>query len=781
MRATLLTMNKRRRVRVIFAAIVLTVTASAPAFAQGTLVRPTPESETRDSSGNLKIGNSAEKMVRGSVVLADGDVPEELVAIYSDCGGIQTWVAAADSKGRFSFDPVSLGVPTKAKECRLRAFLEGYHSDTRAVTDMNSSSGKLVLQPLSPDASGLTSNSGQQASKAQRKMYDKALDEAARREWPNAIASLQKAVSAYPGYSSAWLSLGILQQTRDDRAGAEKSFLESVRADPKFALPLIEVATLEAARGDWRAVLDHSEKAIALNPAAFPDAYALNASANVSLQNVNAAEKSAQEGIKLDREHQYPELEYSLGIVLYSKDDIEGATKHLQSYVNRSPNGPNAGAARNALAQMQTAIAATPEPSATTSRSPIAQPNSLGAPASGGPATGLLQDRNAPLLVKTPDYTCLESISRAQVDTRGHPHGAELIRIEVAVSDGREIYGNAGGKRFSNERLADMLGDTFSTTGLFNSIARALIAGSNARVVFAGEEALNGESVFRYNFQVLPGHAGWSIQYGKESGQAGEEGWFFVDSANLILRRAVVHAVEMPRNLKLKELDATIDYEPETIADRRVLLPYTAQVHVNEGSGMERASRMFFDHCRAFTAESALSFDVNSLPAQDNQAPGKADLPSDLEVIVSLVSPVSPASAAVNDVLTATVAAPVFLRGHEIIARGAIIEGHVRPLHGRNSVTIELDRVKTREGWAPFYAHIVSLAATAQAKAEGAGQESGERTTPADPEIPGVARIDFAGKSGELAAGTQMIWKTEPLAAPTEAHAPQLGTSMGMR
>jgi tetratricopeptide (TPR) repeat protein len=68
-----------------------------------------------------------------------------------------------------------------------------------------------------------------------------------------------------------------LQQNRSYLADAEKSFLQSARADPKFALPLIRAAALEATQGDWGAALDHSQKAIDLNPAAFPNAYALNA------------------------------------------------------------------------------------------------------------------------------------------------------------------------------------------------------------------------------------------------------------------------------------------------------------------------------------------------------------------------------------------------------------------------------------------------------------------------------------------------------------------------
>jgi hypothetical protein len=45
-----------------------------------------------------------------------------------------------------------------------------------------------------------------------------------------------------------------------------------------------------------------------------------------------------------------------------------------------------------------------------------------------------------------------------------------------------------------------------------------------------------------------------------------------------------------------------------------------------------------------------------------------------------------------------------------------------------------------------------------------------------------VAKINFASQSGELATGTQMLWRTESVVAPAaEANTPQLSTPMGLR
>src|SRR5581483_7721861 len=220
---------------------------------------------------------------------------------------------------------------------------------------------------------------------------------------------------------------------------------------------------------------------------------------------------------------------------------------------------------------------------------------------------------------------------------------------------------------------------------------------------------LNGERVLRYNFRSRPGAADWSIQYGKLSGRAGEEGWFAVDAESLTLRRIFVRAIDAPRELRLKNLSATIDYDPETIAERRILLPDEAQVQVEEGSGIQRVSRLFFDHCRAFGAESTIAIGEEGAGPQSSGIAAKNRLPAGLDVTVSLLAPVSLADAAARDTIAAVVTQPVSYRGKELIAQGAAVEGHLRVRRGENAVVLELDRVQTRAGWAPFYATLANL------------------------------------------------------------------------
>lgn len=773
-------MSAVRPVRRASLPILLLLALGVGALAQGTMHRQAPQTDTTDSSGHVRTDNAvppSDSALHGVVVVADGAAPETMVEVFSDCEGLRRVMAVTDTKGRFAIEGQLAGTLARENGCTLRASLDGYRSTARPAAELLGKSaknaGELRLEPFSASAAGIGSAAGVPSEKGQVKAYRRAREDAARQDWQKGEAELRGVAAACPACASVWMALGILQQLAGNRTAAEESFAQAARADAAFAPPLIRSAVLASARGDWQAAGRLAGQAIALNPSAFPNAYALSARASMNLQKAGDAVKTATEGLKLDTTGQFPDLEYALGMALYTLNDEAAAKTHLEAYLGKAKNGPDASSARSILAEIHPAAgkvsaAATPAPS------PRAGPEIVNAE---------FQRRNAPLLEKTPDHTCLESIALREFDNRGKPREGGVARVEIAVSNGDEIYQRAGDKRFGNERLSDILAENgFSNSGLFHSIARALVAGNDVAIELAGEETLHGEAVKRYHFRLVPGAPGWSIRYGKETGRAGEEGSFFVDSAGSVLRRVAVRAVDLPRNLRLNQLEAVIDYEPETLAGRAVLLPTNAVVRVEERNGTRRVSRLSFNHCRQFAAESAL------LASPDEQGPGERPaamplLPPGVEVTVALASPISPAAAAANDVIQASVAAPVSVGGRKIVEAGAAVEGHVRLRRDKNEVVIELDRVETRNGWAPFYAHLVAMTPDRRAPVSGANAAGrmppGDGDEP-DVDVPGVGRLQFAAGSAEAPAGTRMVWKTEALPASGETRAPQLNTAVAM-
>jgi hypothetical protein len=91
-----------------------------------------------------------------------------------------------------------------------------------------------------------------------------------------------------------------------------------------------------------------------------PGSWFYNCVAKFHLENVDGAENSARQGIRIDTEHRVPKLEYVLGTILARKGDHQGAAEHLHNYLNLSPNAPDAIEVKKELEEVERLSAATP-------------------------------------------------------------------------------------------------------------------------------------------------------------------------------------------------------------------------------------------------------------------------------------------------------------------------------------------------------------------------------------------------------------------------------------
>ena len=284
--------------RFVLLTVLVSMLSEKLLYSQGT--QRVPDVTDRKSVANSDPGKDdnlePNQRVRGQVILSDGTLPGQVVEINASCPTSQRLMAVADSRGKFSFSfepnrqsDRELTIPG----CYLYASLVGYRSKALRLADINTKLGqklgKVVLEQISTSATGLTSNFDSKASEKQKRAYQKALDKASRQDYKGAIRTLEEIVSSYPAYPSAWLTLGICEQINSDFANAEKSYLEAAGIDPQFAVPLIHAAALETSTGNMQASLTHSQQVIKLYPKSFPDAYALNAMANISFGNTAAA------------------------------------------------------------------------------------------------------------------------------------------------------------------------------------------------------------------------------------------------------------------------------------------------------------------------------------------------------------------------------------------------------------------------------------------------------------------------------------------------------------
>jgi tetratricopeptide (TPR) repeat protein len=365
-------------------------TTGPPRMGNGT---PTQSNNPLDSPS---LDQSRPLFVMGKVVLDDGTPPPDPVAIQLVCRGRPRSIAYTDSKGNFSADlnsrtmeavladasqasddilgqnvsdPSQLQSSSNGRtnsnglsernifECELQASQPGFRSDVVRLGQRRSMDnpdvGTLFLHRLA-NVEGLTiSATSALAPKDAKKAFEKARNSKNKHDWTAAEKELTRAVTIYPKYSAAWYALGNIQLEQKDSNAARQSYNRAIEADPKFVSPYAQLTLLAAREQNWRDVAGHTDQLLRLDPIDFPQAWLFNAYANFNLQNWEAAEKSAREGLLHDPAHHSPRLNQVLAAVLTQKHDYSGAVQSLRDYLQFSSNAPDTDKIKQQIIQLQ--------------------------------------------------------------------------------------------------------------------------------------------------------------------------------------------------------------------------------------------------------------------------------------------------------------------------------------------------------------------------------------------------------------------------------------------
>lgn len=365
---------------VVCASLILSLCTSA--FAQRGVRNPSrnipvapPPGVSNNTTGNVFLS--------GKVVIDDGTRLTEPAAIQSVCRGQKHTETYSDSHGNFSFEigrsvnANSAGVtdadtswansgPNRVRalqDCELQASIAGFTSEsvvlaTKLSMGESADIGHIVVHRISK-AEGLTISATTAAAPGSaKKAYEKGCKHANKSEWDQAEEAFQKAVGIYPRYAIAWFELGRVQQKKSNDDSARHSFQQSIGADPGYANPYRYLAQLAAVSKQWSDVVEITAKLLALNPVNFPDAWFLNALGHYEKQNLENAEKSARQGLRVDEEHHVPKLEYLLGVVLAERRNYDEALVHLNRYIQLIPGAANTEEVKKQVAQIEQLVAA---------------------------------------------------------------------------------------------------------------------------------------------------------------------------------------------------------------------------------------------------------------------------------------------------------------------------------------------------------------------------------------------------------------------------------------
>jgi tetratricopeptide (TPR) repeat protein len=347
-------------------------------FAQSwpTISASTAGSRSSVASAPLDINDQNSVVLEGRVIVTDGIPLPHPAAIQSNCAGHVDTQGYTDSKGYFIFvlHDVSHGFGTDSGKslpsalalvsCDLQADVPGFISEKiRLSTPLDGPGvvrvGNIEIRSTSHQAGNMISATSVAAPSKAQKHFRKGCEAANKSKWDAAAERFREAVRIYPKYAKAWLYLGKVEAQQGDFDRARQSFHEALAADPNFVDAWTELAQLALRTKQWQELADDSDHMLQLNPVSMPQFWYLNSAANYELKDVDKAEKSALEGVRVDVHHRVPELQYLLGTILALKQDYRGAAEHIRHYLRLAPHAKDAEIAEKQLQQLEKLSGAT--------------------------------------------------------------------------------------------------------------------------------------------------------------------------------------------------------------------------------------------------------------------------------------------------------------------------------------------------------------------------------------------------------------------------------------
>ncbi|MBC7927617.1 MAG: hypothetical protein H7039_18375 [Bryobacteraceae bacterium] len=295
-------------------------------------------------------------------------------------------------------------------------------------------------------------------------------------------------------------------------------------------------------------------------------------------------------------------------------------------------------------------------------------------------------------LSSLPNYTCLQTIERSHREApKRKPALIDVVRIEVALVNGKELFAWPGSGKFLDTEITDLVSGGAIGNGSFALHAKAVFQSNVPTFTYAGESFREGRRSLKWTFVVPQIRSGFTLRVGRHEAVVGYHGAFWIDAVTRDTVRLEVEADDIPPKLLLMAAADAVEYLPMKIGAEDFLLPSMAELRMTGLDGTENMNRTRFSKCRQYSGESKLSFEdpepesqAETQPARDLQAPAGLTLDLAIDSAVSL------RGAAVGDPVTARLERNLKLPDGTVLPRGAFVHGrltHFRPAYtGRYQV-----------------------------------------------------------------------------------------------
>jgi len=170
---------------------------------------------------------------------------------------------------------------------------------------------------------------------------------------------LRVAVQVYPNYSLAWVTLGQMLAAENHTEDARNACAQGSAVEPKYLPAYLCLAEIAAREKAWGDVLLLSNRALDLDPSTTAISYEYNAAANLRINKLDDAERSALRALSIDKDNTDPRAHFLLAQIYEAKGDRTNEIAQLREYLKFAKDPDDIAAANQYLSQVeQSAVSA---------------------------------------------------------------------------------------------------------------------------------------------------------------------------------------------------------------------------------------------------------------------------------------------------------------------------------------------------------------------------------------------------------------------------------------
>jgi hypothetical protein len=307
-----------------------------------------------------------------------------------------------------------------------------------------------------------------------------------------------------------------------------------------------------------------------------------------------------------------------------------------------------------------------------------------------------LRENIANQIAKSTNYTCVETVDRTSFrssldlipgcayesktpDRVRNMH--DRLRLDVAVSEGKEIFAWHGQDKFSgSSTIDDVVRRGAVSSGEFIGFLENIFVHGGIRFEYTGDPVVNGIQTYSFNYVVPLSSSGYHVgtRHGKPA--VPFHGSFSVRGSDFQLTSLNIIADNIPENSLICSAETEMEYQIAKISGRDALLPSLFILKLDDVNHRYTVSRSAYSQCHEFTAESTLQFDLQDSAASGTgtQLSNQEELPAGTILHIALKTPIDGETSYTGDPVEGILLNQVRVdNGRTMIPKNSIVDGVV--------------------------------------------------------------------------------------------------------